>query len=48
MLEADALESVVKLDIDAEVVRIEFELVAGADAAIFGDIHSEGGDRTIE
>ena len=45
MLEADALERVVQLDVDAEVVRVELELVAGADAAVLGDVHRERRDR---
>src|SRR5713101_5375543 len=48
MLEADALEGVVKLYVDPEVVGVELELVAGANAAIFGDVHSESGDGAIE
>src|SRR5258707_3879808 len=48
MLEARALEGVVKLDVDPEVVGVELELVAGANAAIFGDVHSESGDGAIE
>jgi hypothetical protein len=33
MLEADALERVVEFDVDAEIVGIEFEFVAWAQAA---------------
>ena len=36
---------VVQLDVDAEVVRVELELVAGADAAVLADVHRERGDR---
>jgi len=31
MLEADAVQRVVQLDVDAEVVAVELELVAGRD-----------------
>ena len=45
MLEADALQRVVQLDVDAEVVGIELELVAGPDAAVLVDVHRERRDR---
>jgi len=48
MLEADALDRVVQFDIDAEVVRIELQLVAVANAAVFGDVDAERRDRPIE
>ncbi len=38
MLEPDAVQRVVQFDIDAEVVRIELELIARDDAAIFRDV----------
>ena len=41
MLEADAVQRVVELDIDAEIVGIELELVAGLDPAILGDVERE-------
>src|SRR5690606_13329820 len=41
MLEADALDGVVQLDAHTKVIRIEFELVAWAYAAVFGDIHGK-------
>ena len=40
VLEADALERVGELDVDAEVVGIELERVAGADAAVLGDVRA--------
>ena len=47
MLEADALQDVVQLDVHAEVVRIQLELVAGPQAALFRDIHRHGGDAAV-
>ena len=38
MLEADAIDGVVELDIDAEVVTVEFELVAWTQAGILVEI----------
>ncbi len=48
MLEADALQRVGELDVHAQVVRVELELVARADAAVLGHVHGERGDRTLE
>jgi len=48
VFEADALQGVVQFDIDAQVVRIELELVAGAKAAVFGHVHGQGRDGTVE
>ena len=41
MLEANALHHVGKLDIDAEVVRVELELVAFGERLIFLDVHRQ-------
>ena len=48
MLEADSLKHVMQLDIHAEVVRVELELVAGSDAGIFVDIQRQGGDPALD
>ncbi|MNT46965.1 hypothetical protein D3C72_1836410 [compost metagenome] len=48
MLEADALQGVVQFDVHAQVVGIQLQLVAGTQAAVFGHIHGQGGDRTVE
>ena len=48
VLEADALQRVVQLDVDAQVVAVELELVAGAEAAVFVDVHRQRGDRAVE
>ena len=47
VLETDAVQRVVQLDIDAEIVGIELEPVAGEKPAIFGDIKCQGGDRAV-
>src|SRR5439155_10522459 len=45
MLETDALDGVVELDVNAQVVRIELEFVALEDSAIFRDIHRQRRNR---
>ena len=47
MLEADALDGVGELDIDAEVVRVELELVAFGERLVFLDVHRECGDVAV-
>ena len=41
MLEANALQDVVQLNVNAQVVGVELELVAGLQAAVFVDIHGQ-------
>ena len=48
VLEADAVERVGELDVDAEVVAVELELVAGADAGVFGDVERQAGERAFD
>jgi hypothetical protein len=48
MLEAQPLHRVVEFDIDAEVVGIEFELIAVEQAAGLVDVHDQLGDIAIE
>src|SRR5262249_12349772 len=48
IFETDALKNVVELDVDAQVVRIQFEFVAGAEAAVFVDVHGESGDTAVD
>ena len=48
MLEADAVERVVQLDVDAEVVAVELELVAGAEAAVLVDVDRQRRDRALD
>src|SRR5262249_41406894 len=44
MLEPDPVERIVELDVDAEVVGVQLELVAGLNAGILPDVKREGGD----
>jgi len=48
MLEAQALDGVVELDVHAEVVRVELQLVAGREPAVLPDVHGQRGDRSVE
>src|SRR3984957_1190238 len=48
MLEAQPLHCVGKLDIDAEIVGIQLELIALEQAAILVDIHGQGGDVAVD
>src|SRR5687768_9034199 len=48
MLEADAVQRVGELDVDAEVVAVELELVAGVERLVLGDVEREGRDRAVE
>src|SRR5699024_6517448 len=47
-LEAHALDRVGELDVDAEVVGIELERVARAQAALLVHVHLESGDRAVD
>ena len=48
MLEAQPLQRVGELDIDAEIVGIELELVALEQAAVLVDVHGQLGDVAVE
>ena len=48
VLEADALQCVVQLDVHAEVIRVELELVSGADACVFVNGQRQRGHCAIE
>ena len=48
VLEAQPLHRVVELDVDAEVVGVELQLVARAQAAVFLDVHRERGHGAVE
>ena len=48
VLEADALQGVGELDIDAEVVRIELQPVIGREPGVFADVHRQRGDRPVD
>ena len=47
-LEADAVDGVVELDIDAEVIGIELELVAGPQARVLVEVGKQRRDRPVE
>ncbi len=47
MLEADAIQRIVQLDVDAEVVAVQLELVAGGDALVLGDVERECRDGAV-
>ena len=48
MLEAQALHSIVQFDIDADIVGIQFQLIAVCRGAIFIDGHDEPGYRSVD
>ena len=48
VLEAQALHRVVELDVDAEVVRVELELVVVTQPTGRIDLHRERGDRSVD
>ena len=48
VLEAEPLQRVVELDVDAQVVAVQLELVAGRDAAVLVDAEDERRDRAVE
>ena len=47
-LEADAVDGVVELDVDAEVIAVELELVARAQAGVLVEIGEERRHRPVE
>ena len=47
-LEADAVDGVVELDIDAEVIAVELELVAGTQAGVLVEVGKQRRDRPVE
>ena len=48
MLEADPVDRVVELDVDAEIVAVELQLVARAQPAVLVEIGFERGDGSVE
>jgi hypothetical protein len=48
VLETQALQRVRQLDVDAEVIRIELELVARLNAALLVDIECERGEIAVD
>src|ERR1700722_19857394 len=47
MLKAEALQNVVQLDVHAEIVRIQFEFVSGAQSAVFVYVHGQRGNAAV-
>src|SRR5262245_14955442 len=48
VFEANSLNSVGELDIDAKIVGIQFQLIAGGETAVLGDVHGQGGNWTVD
>ena len=48
MLEADAVQRVGELDVDAEVVAVQLELVAWLERLVLGHVEVERGHRSVE
>ncbi|MNN33363.1 hypothetical protein D3C81_1471220 [compost metagenome] len=48
MLEADALQGVVQFDIDAKIVGIQLQRVAGPQTAFLVHVHGQRGDGTVK
>ena len=48
VLEAQPLHGVVELDVHAEVVGVQLQLVARDQAALLVDVHGQGGDRAVD
>ena len=48
MLEAQPLKRVGKLDVDAEIVGVELELVARHEPTVFVDVERQGRDRAFD
>ena len=46
--EADAVDGVVKLDIDPEVIRVKLELVAGTQAGVLIEVGKQRRHRPVE
>ena len=47
MLKADAVDSIMQLDVDTEVIAVQLEFVARPNAAVFIDVELEAGDIAI-
>ena len=48
VLKADAVDRVVQLDVHAQVIAVEFELVAGAQARVFVKVGAQRGHGAVE
>ena len=48
VLKSNAVQRIVELDIDAEVIAVEFELVSGAQARILVNVDGQRGYSTVK
>src|ERR1035438_4773174 len=48
MLKPNSLQGIMQLNVDAQIVGIQFELVPRPQSAIFGHVHCQCGDRRIK
>jgi len=48
MLESDAVERVAQLDVNAQIVGVQFQLVAGLDGRVFIDVERERGYGAVK
>src|SRR5262249_24460842 len=48
MLESQPLAGVVQLDVNAEIVRVELELVAGLEPAVLLQVHRQRPDSSVD
>jgi hypothetical protein len=48
VLEADSLDGVGELDVDAEIVGIELQLIVRREAGVLAHVHGQRGDGAIE
>ena len=48
VLEANPLQRIVQFDVDAEIVRIQLQLVSRTQPACLVDVHHQRGDRAVD
>ena len=48
VFEADALNRIGQLDVDAEIIGIELQLVVGRETGVFAHVHRKRGDWAVE
>ena len=48
MLEANALNRVGQLDVDAEIVRVQLQPVVGRESSVFAHVHRQRRDRAVD
>jgi len=47
MFKADALNRVMQLYVDTQIVGVEFKFIARTQPAILGDVHDQSGDGPV-